>query len=271
MSSRQLYRRAGETIRMPVDSAQVIEAGDAVFNNTDDARPASAFTWDTNLAITGANFAAKFLGVASEASPAGATKQITIRRRGVFEFDCASATFEQGDLVGMDDNSGPTALEDQKVIAVGEEGFHAIGRAHKRYGSATTRVEVEIFQPSINPQPMIIPLGTHILSTSDELVTDLDLGFPVKLVSLNVLVTTVMTGAAAEVLTLDKNAQVLDDSLTMGIAAAVGAIVSQALVDATGDDIILAGDTITLHTDGGSDSGSGYIWLVVKPFQMQIA
>ena len=271
MSSKQLYRKSGETIRMPVDSAQVIEAGDMIFNNTDDARPASSFTYVTgDLGATQANFASKFLGVSSEASPTGATAQITIRRRGVFEFACASATFEQGDLVGPDDNAAPDALLDQQVIAVGEEGYGAIGRVHKRYGSATTRVEVEIFQPSMNPATRMIPLGQHTLGAADEFVTDLAMDFPFKLVSLNSIVTTV-TGAGAEVLTVDKNATALDDTMTIAATAPVGAVDKQVMVDATGDDIFLAGDTITLSGSGGTASGAAYFWLEVRPYLMQIA
>ena len=271
MASKQLWRKPGETIRMPVDSAQVIEAGDMIFNNTDDARPASSFTYVTaDLAATQANFASKFLGVSSEASPTGATAQITIRRRGVFEFACASATFEQGDLVAPDDNAAPDALLDQQVIAVGENGYGAIGRVHKRYGSATTRVEVEIFQPSMSPGIRIIPLGTHTLGAADEFVTDLAMDFPFKIVSLNSIVTTV-TGAGAEVFTLDKNAQVLDDDMTIAATAPVGAVDKAAMIDATGDDIFLVGDTLTLHGSGGTASGAAMLWLEVRTFVMQIA
>ena len=271
MANKQLYRKSGKTIRMPVDSTVVIEAGDMVYQEVDDARPATSFTYvAADLPATQANFAAKFLGVALEASPTGETKDITIGRRGVFEFECAAATFEVGDLVSPDDNATPDGLLDQQVIGIGQNGWGAIGRVVKRYGANTMRVLVEIFQTSLNPQPLMIPLGTHTLGTADELVTDLDLGFPCKLVKLYSIVQTVM-GAGAEVISVEKGATALDDTMTIAATAPVGAYDQVALDDASGDDLILAGDLISLSTDGGSASGAAHFVLIVRPFNMQVA
>ena len=62
-------------------------------------------------------------------------------RGGVFEFDCASASFNYGDLVGPAKASG-NALENQKVVAVANR-LLAIGRVIKPTTSAT-KVLVEI-------------------------------------------------------------------------------------------------------------------------------
>lgn len=271
MPAKQLYRKPGTTTRMPVDSAIVIESGDMVFNNVDDVRPADQFAYVTaNLDATQANFAAKFQGVSMESSPAGETRDITIRTCGVFEFECASATFEQGDLVGPDDNAVPDELLNQQVIAIGLNGYGAIGRVHRRYGVATTRVLVEIFQPSMSPSTRIIPLGQHTLGSADEFVTDLAAVFPYKIVSLNSIVQTVI-GAGAEVISIDKNAVTLDDTMTIAAAAPVGAVDIQVMDDATDDDQVLAGDTISMAGDGGTASGAAFFWLEVRPYVMQVA
>ena len=62
---------------------------------------------------------------------------------GVFEFDCPSGTFELGDLVGVDEASSGTELEDQQVAAVsGSE--YAVARVAKRVATAATSVLVDI-------------------------------------------------------------------------------------------------------------------------------
>ena len=266
------FRKADpkRVIRMPVDSAQVILNGAMCFNNVDDVRSVTAFTYvAADLPGSQANFAAKFLGIAMNPSASGETAEIAIATKGVFEFDCAAATFEVGDLVGPDDNATPDALVDS-VIAVGENGWGAIGRVVRRYSANTTRVLVEIFQPSVNPAPLFIPLGTHTLGTADEFVTNLALPFPCKLVKLYSIVQTVM-GAGAEVISIDKNATALDDTMTIAATAPVGAVDEVDLADATGDDLLLVGDTISMAGDGGTASGAAHFVLVVKPFNMQVA
>lgn len=271
MANKQLYRKSGRTIRMPVDSTVVIESGDMVYQEVDDVRPATSFTYvSADLPGTQANFAAKFLGTAGEASASGDTADITIDTKGVFEFECAAATFEVGDLVGPDDNATPDGLLNQQVIAIGQNGWGAIGRVVKRYSANTTRVLVEIFQTSLNPQPLFVPLGTHTLGTADELVTDLVFDFPVKLVKLYSIVQTVM-GAGAEVISVEKGATALDDTMTIAATAPVGAYDQVVLDDAGGDDLILVGDLVSLSTNGGSASGAAHFVLVVRPYNMQVA
>ena len=136
--------RYGDTapIMAAVDSAQVLEIGDLLWQNTDDARPASQHAW-TGLNASQEAFVNNFLGVGMQRSRNADTDPVRIATTGVFEFSCASATFELGDLVGPDDNAGATALEDQKVIAV-TDAARAIGRVAKRQASAGTTVYVEI-------------------------------------------------------------------------------------------------------------------------------
>lgn len=125
-----------------VDAATVIEVGDLVFQEVNDARPASGLTWDTNLATTQETFHDKFLGVSEQAHAANDTNDVRVATSGVFEFDCAAATFELGDLVGPAKASG-NALVNQTVVAVATANL-AIGRVAKRYASNTTKVLVQV-------------------------------------------------------------------------------------------------------------------------------
>ena len=89
------YRHGdAEPVRAAVDSATVIAIGDAVYLDTDDAKPASEETYLSSLTLTQEAFHDHFLGVASQRSLAAETDDIRVSAAGVFEFACASATFE---------------------------------------------------------------------------------------------------------------------------------------------------------------------------------
>jgi predicted RecA/RadA family phage recombinase len=137
--------RYGDTnpVVAAVDSATVIEIGDLLWQDTDDAKPSSDFTYGVSLAATQDSFVDEFLGVAMQRSRSGDTADIRVAGTGVFEFPCASSTFELGDLIGPDDNSGGTALENQKVIKVTDPA-RAVGRVAKRVATAATTVLVDI-------------------------------------------------------------------------------------------------------------------------------
>ena len=111
--------RYGETnpVMVPVDAGTVIEIGDLVYLETDDVRPASAQSDQGSLAANQSLFHGKFAGVAMQSSPDGSSTAIRVATRGVFEFDCTTATFEVGDLIGLDENAAGTLLEYQKVVA----------------------------------------------------------------------------------------------------------------------------------------------------------
>jgi hypothetical protein len=115
----KLRFRSGQVqlVKVRVDAATVIEAGDLVWLDTDDAKPASAFAWTTNLATTQGNFAAKFLGVAHQASAAGDDSPISvdISPLSVYEMDVSPATYELGATLGPDESS--STLMDQQLEA----------------------------------------------------------------------------------------------------------------------------------------------------------
>jgi len=123
-----------------VDSETVIEIGDLLFQDTDDAKPASE-------AANQERFADAFLGVAMQRSRAGDTDPIRVATTGVFEFDCRAGTFELGDLVGGDDNGAGSDLLNQWVAQVPRAeplAACAIGRVARREPLATTTVLVDI-------------------------------------------------------------------------------------------------------------------------------
>jgi hypothetical protein len=137
--------RYGDTcpVMMPVDSATVIEIGDMLFIDTDDAKPASSQTDQGTELANQQLFHDLFAGVAMQASRSGDTQPIRVATTGVFEFDCVSTTLEVGDLMGSDENAGGTALLNQTVAKVAAASA-AVGRCAKRLNPAGTRVLVDI-------------------------------------------------------------------------------------------------------------------------------
>jgi hypothetical protein len=134
--------RYGDTnpVSAAVDAATVIEIGDLVYQEVDDARPASAQADLGTEAQNQEGFHDKFLGVAMQASRNGDTAPIRVATSGVFEFVTAAAAYELGALVGL---VGATTLADQELKAVATENL-AVGRVAKRVNPAGTAVYVEI-------------------------------------------------------------------------------------------------------------------------------
>ena len=137
--------RYGDTnpVVAAVEAATVIEIGDLTYQDTDDAKPASSQADQSSETANQELFADNFLGVAMQRSRSGDTDPIRVASTGVFEFDCPSGTFELGDLVGVDEASSGTALEDQQVAAVAASAY-AVARVAKRVATAATSVLVDI-------------------------------------------------------------------------------------------------------------------------------
>lgn len=138
--------RYGETnpVVLPVASATAIEIGDLVYLDTT-VKPAGGLTYGASLAATQEAFHDVFAGVAMQQSRAGDTQDIRVATSGVFEFGCASATFDVGTRIGADDNTGATALENQQVIAVdGASPELSIGYCAKRVNPEGTSVLVDV-------------------------------------------------------------------------------------------------------------------------------
>jgi len=126
-----------------VDSGTVIEIGDLIYQDTDDAKPASSQADQGSETANQELFADNFLGVAMQRSRSGDTDPIRVATTGAFEFDAASGTFELGDLVGADENAGGDGLLDQQVASVSASKY-AIGRVAKRVATAATSVLVDV-------------------------------------------------------------------------------------------------------------------------------
>lgn len=159
--SDKMRRRYGivDSVESAVDPETVIEIGDLLWQDVDDAKPASMLLKEldlgrgpgTDAASLQEQFAARFLGVAMQRSRSGDTTPIRVATTGVFEFDCPSSTFELGDLVGIlqyadgtdPELSGRLKLCNQKVTKVINSQY-AIGRVAKREAIATTSVLVDI-------------------------------------------------------------------------------------------------------------------------------
>jgi hypothetical protein len=133
----------------PVLTAQGVAGGDVVGLSSGNVVRAEDTTWNTDLATTQSDFVLLFLGVSGQRKTAavarvdgnGADNVIRVDADGVWEFDCASASFAVGDLVGMAKQTG-NALESQKVVAVATEA-RAIGRVAEK-GTSVTRVKVKL-------------------------------------------------------------------------------------------------------------------------------
>ncbi|MEO1497505.1 MAG: capsid cement protein [Planctomycetota bacterium] len=137
--------RYGDTnpVMHPVETGDVVEVGDLVYLTSGKVRPASQAA-DTGSATSNQEvFHDAFVGVAMQASPAGRAGSVRVATTGVFEFDCAAATFELGQLIGLNETSSGDALEDQEVVAVATENL-AIGRCAQRVEPAATRVLVDV-------------------------------------------------------------------------------------------------------------------------------
>ena len=137
--------RYGDTnpVVLPVASNTAYEIGDLLYWSTDHVLPAASQANGANEAANQATFHTHFAGVAMQRSRVGDANPIRVATTGVFDFDCASATFEVGDLIGACNNGGATGLENQKVKKV-TAADHALARCAKRVPSADTRVLVDI-------------------------------------------------------------------------------------------------------------------------------
>ncbi len=141
--------------KVKIATAQAAAIGDAIAMISNTALPAASVTWNSTTAATQADMVAGFVGVSVQAKTADVARifgnsednVLMVAAGGIWEFDCASATFEFGALVGMAKQSG-NFLESQKVVSVATEEL-AIGRVAER-GTSITRVRVELLS-KLNP------------------------------------------------------------------------------------------------------------------------
>jgi hypothetical protein len=143
MANRLRFRSGQvELHKVRVDSATEIDAGDLVYLDGDDVKPASAFPFTTDLATTRGNFAAVFLGVAHQPSAAGQTDPLSIDLSplSVYEFNVDPGTFELGDKLACDGSSD--GLESQQLQKV-TNAAHAIARAAEYKATTSPLLRVQ--------------------------------------------------------------------------------------------------------------------------------
>lgn len=135
-------------IRCFVEAATVIEVGDLVYfyvsTDVKYIKPASSFTWDTNILTTQKAYKLVHAGVAKQASPADSTKVILVDAspHATFRFPCDAAKFTQGDLIAPAKAAG-NALEKQKVVET-DNAAAAILRISENFQAANVEV-VNVF------------------------------------------------------------------------------------------------------------------------------
>lgn len=136
--------------KVTIATAKAVDKGDLVGLASGTLVRAEDTAWNTDLGTTQSDFRALFVGVSGQTKTSTTNPRIfgnsednvcVVETGGIFEFDCASATFEVGDLVGPAKDSGNALLSD-KVVAVATEA-RAIGRVAER-GTSITRVKVEL-------------------------------------------------------------------------------------------------------------------------------
>lgn len=140
-----IYQGPTNFAQFAFNGTLAVTVGDFMYYVTDDVRPLTSLTTGASEAADQLTISKVFAGVAKDArttSETGALTAFPIMTDLVAEYDCVSATFEIGDLVGVSWNGG-SALANQVVTKVTAANL-AIGYATKRYASATTRVQCRI-------------------------------------------------------------------------------------------------------------------------------
>lgn len=146
---RPVYKDGNRNLRSwSVESATVISVGDLLYRSDTigNVKPASDFTWNSDLATTQAGFADVCAGIAFGASASGETEDISVDNSpdAVYEFDCASDTYYFDDSVGPDKAAGNALLDQQVEKAVGTS---SCGRVVEKVEAAATRVQITILSP----------------------------------------------------------------------------------------------------------------------------
>jgi hypothetical protein len=153
MSNNRQVLPDNSTIVAPFPASTAIAVGDLLYWDSVAklAKKASQRSDLGALALNQIDFAAVFLGVAQNARLATETSQTgstgnsdrVVTLKGVFEYDCASATFKIGDLVGIDRDGTNTVNFNQQLIKVTNPAL-AIGVVIQEQDAASTTVRVAL-------------------------------------------------------------------------------------------------------------------------------
>jgi len=146
--------RYGDTnpVMLPVDAGQVVEIGDFMYLDGDNAKPISSHPDQGTQTANQEFLHDNFVGVAMQSTSGLATESIRVATSGVFEFECLTATFEVGDLLGGQEEGTGSRLHAQVVAGVATENL-AVGRCVKRVPIAAGNVLVDIVSTVIRGGP----------------------------------------------------------------------------------------------------------------------
>ncbi len=194
-------------------AANTIEAGDMVFEDPSNAgygKSIVSVSYKDALAATQRVAALRFLGIAvGNKSDATAAAEVPVAKKGIFELTAASSTYEVGDLVGVDDNAGGTALIQQVITVTDPQ--KAIGKVVRRETSATTTVLVEIFDKA-EDAPADLWIREDIAATGTIKVFESDAPFKFQVVDFHIICTDNVAGTVK----LTDGTSDITDALTHG-------------------------------------------------------
>lgn len=169
MTTPRILGQLGPVLHYDFNGTLAVAKGDLMYHAADDVRPFAQQADGGTLAANQISAAKVFAGVAAEAklvTQTAADTEFPVCVDCEVEIDCTSATFEVGDLVGPEEDSGGTYLENQKVAKVTTRN-KAIGVVTKRYASATTRVRCRLMANVAN-YASPFPVGTTISDTAGD-------------------------------------------------------------------------------------------------------
>jgi hypothetical protein len=214
-----------------VDDATEFDAGALMFLDTDDAKPASSQADQLSESANQRLFAQKFMGAAAGGKLSTETHKdkvlidfdLTAER----EYDCVSETHEIGDLLGVDEASSGTALEDKKLVKVTDPAL-AIAVCVRKDAAAATKVRCKFIKSIL----VGVPTDVRLASLAVALTGDLT-----------------MTKYSARVLALDPGGASKDIRLPPE-ADSYGAILFIANTADAAEDLVVTddGDTYTVAT-----------------------
>ena len=125
-------------IQYVYDGSIAIDVGDLMYHDANDAKPASSQADQGTEILNQRTFARRFAGVATERHlVADAAGTISVAPLWIGDVTCVSDTYEEGDLLTVDEAASGIVLLDQTVVKTTDPDL-AIGWVMKREASATT-------------------------------------------------------------------------------------------------------------------------------------
>lgn len=168
-------KRSDATAGVAVDDATEIDAGDLLFLDTDDAKPASDQADQTGEPANQRLFAQKFMGAAAGGKLSTETWidkiLVDFDLDAEREYDCVSEVHEVGDLMGVDEAASGTALENKKLVKVTDEAL-AIAKIVRKDAAATTKCRVKFIKSILVGNPNRVRLISLAVTLAADLTLD---------------------------------------------------------------------------------------------------